>query len=67
MRQNVPTWNKLTHVRQKYAVGRPEIRYSESFKMAIVRELEGGEMPFEAIRQKYGIGGSGLVQKWASL
>jgi transposase-like protein len=30
-----------------------------------VRELEGGEMPFEAIRRKYGIGGSGQVQKWA--
>ena len=33
--------------------------------MAVVRELEGGEMPFDKIRRKYGIKGSGTVQKWA--
>ena len=52
-------------MRQKNGVRRQGIRYSEAFKIAVVRELEGGEMPFEAIRRKYGIGGSGLVQKWA--
>ena len=33
--------------------------------MTIVRELEQGEMPYEEIRRKYGIGGSSTVQKWA--
>jgi len=33
--------------------------------MAVVRELEGGEMPFDRIRRKYGIKGSSTVQKWA--
>ena len=33
--------------------------------MAVVRELEEGEMCFEAMRRKYGIKGTGTVQKWA--
>lgn len=33
--------------------------------MAVVRELEGGEIPFERIRLKYGIKGCGTVQTWA--
>lgn len=33
--------------------------------MAVVRELEAGEMPFDSIRRKYGIKGCGTVQKWA--
>jgi transposase-like protein len=33
--------------------------------MAVVRELEAGEMPFDAIGRKYGIKGSSTVQKWA--
>ena len=33
--------------------------------MAVVRELEGGEMPFDKIRRKYGIKGCSTVQKWA--
>lgn len=33
--------------------------------MAVVRELEGGEMPFDRIRRKYGIRGCGTVQRWA--
>jgi transposase len=40
------------------------IRYSEAFKMAAVRELEEQDLPFEAIRRKYGIKGSVTVQKW---
>jgi transposase len=40
------------------------IRYSEAFKMAIVRELEGQDLPFEQVRRKYGILGSWTVQKW---
>ncbi len=52
-------------MRQQNSVRRVGIRYSESFKMAVVRELEEGEMSFEAMRRKYGIKGTGTVQKWA--
>src|SRR5690242_5756931 len=40
------------------------IRYSESFKMAIVRELEEQELPCEHVRRKYGIKGCSTVQRW---
>ena len=40
------------------------IRYSEAFKMAIVREVEEGDLPFEVVRRKYGIGGRVTVLKW---
>ena len=40
------------------------IRYSEAFKMAVVRELEEQDLPFEQVRRKYGILGTITVQKW---
>ena len=40
------------------------IRYSEAFKMEVVRELERDGMSFEHVRRKYGVGGSWTVQKW---
>src|ERR1051326_608492 len=40
------------------------IRYSEAFKMAVVREVEQDDLPFEHVRRKYGILGSATVQKW---
>jgi transposase-like protein len=40
------------------------IRYSEGFKLAVVRELEGEGQTFEAVRRKYGIKGSATVQLW---
>jgi transposase-like protein len=40
------------------------IRYSEAFKMAVVRELEEQDLAFEHIRRKYGILGSYTVQDW---
>ena len=43
---------------------RPEIRYSEAFKLEVVRELERDALPFEQVRRKDGIGGSWTVQKW---
>ncbi len=43
---------------------KPAIRYSEAFKMTIVREVEQGEVPFEQIRRKYGIRGCDTVQGW---
>jgi transposase-like protein len=40
------------------------IRYSEAFKMAVVRELEEQDLPFEHVRRKYGILGCFTVQGW---
>ena len=40
------------------------IRYSVAFKMAVVRELEENDLPFEHLRRKYGIRGSDTVQSW---
>jgi transposase len=44
---------------------REEIRYSEAFKMSVVRELEESGLAFNALAGKYGIKGSTTVQKWA--
>jgi transposase-like protein len=52
-------------MRRKNNVSNAGIRYSESFKIAIVRELEESDMPFNAVRRKYGIKGANTVQKWA--
>lgn len=41
------------------------IRYSEAFKMQVVRELEEEDLPFEQVQRKYGIRGHGTVQGWA--
>jgi transposase len=51
-------------VTTKITVIRPTIRYSEAFKMAVVRELEQSHIPFDRIRRKYGIGGCDTVQCW---
>jgi transposase-like protein len=40
------------------------IRYSEAFKMAVVRELEEQDLPCEHVRRKYGILGCVTVQNW---
>src|ERR1044071_1620101 len=40
------------------------IRYSEAFKMELVRELEIEQRSFAQIKRKYGIKGSETVQKW---
>ena len=40
------------------------IRYSEAFKMAVVREVEQRDLPFDQVRRKYGIGGCPTVQAW---
>jgi transposase len=49
---------------RKYDVDQAAIRYSEAFKMEVVRELERDVLPFEHVRRKYGIEGSWTVQKW---
>jgi len=40
------------------------IRYSEAFKMEVVRELESQDLPFATVQRKYGIRGCETVQKW---
>jgi transposase-like protein len=40
------------------------IRYSEAFKLAVVREVEEQDLPFEQVRRKYGIRGNDTVLKW---
>lgn len=43
---------------------RDEIRYSEAFKMSVVRELETSGLAFSALARKYGITGAATVQTW---
>lgn len=40
------------------------IRYSEAFKLAVVREVEEQDLPYEQVRRKYGIRGAETVQAW---
>lgn len=40
------------------------IRYSEAFKMSVVRELEQQDLPYAQVRRKYGIRGFGTVEAW---
>jgi transposase-like protein len=44
---------------------KPSIRYSQAFKMEVVRELESSGKPFDHIRRKYGLGVS-TVQYWVN-
>lgn len=39
------------------------VRYSNSFKLMIVQEIEQGSS-FEAVRKRYGIGGGTTIQMW---
>lgn len=41
------------------------IRYSEAFKMEVVREMETQGLNSHQVRQKYGIQGGGTVEFWA--
>jgi transposase-like protein len=43
---------------------RDEIRYSEAFRMSVVREVEASGLAFRAVADKYGIRGATTVQKW---
>jgi transposase len=49
---------------RKFGGKQVAIRYSEAFKMQVVREVEHSGEAFEVVRRKYGIGGSETVQKW---
>lgn len=43
---------------------KPAVRYSEAFKMQVVRELEAGGINVDQIRRKYGIGGCHSIHLW---
>jgi transposase len=43
---------------------KPAIRYSEAFKIQIVRELEAGGINVAQVRRKYGIGGGRAIRGW---
>ena len=49
---------------QKSWVSQAAVRYSEAFKLTVVRELERDGVSFEHVRRKYGIKGGWTVQKW---
>ena len=40
------------------------IRYSEAFKMQVVRELEAGGMNVDQMGRKYGVRGCGTIAAW---
>lgn len=50
-------------MKQQNKAIKPAIRYSEAFKMEVVRELETELAPAEQVRRKYGIG-VGTIQEW---
>jgi len=43
---------------------KPAIRYSEAFKMQVVRELEAGGINYSQMMRKYGIRGDGTLKDW---
>jgi transposase-like protein len=40
------------------------IRYSEAFKIGLVREIEQRDLPLEEVRRRFGILGKTTVLKW---
>ncbi len=48
-------------MKNKTCVRRQEIRYSEAFKMEVVRELESEGLGFDDLAMKYGIKGKTTV------
>jgi len=61
---SVPSWNRLSAMTTKSQRRRAVIRYSEAFKMEVVRELEMGGLAFGDIALKYGIHSPGTVPRW---
>jgi transposase-like protein len=50
-------------MRQRKRAIKPAKRYSQAFKLEVVRELERDWVPIEQVRRKYGIG-VGSIQDW---
>lgn len=40
------------------------IRYSEAFKIEVVKELERDDLSYARVQRKYGIKGSGTIPRW---
>src|SRR5690349_5288418 len=51
-------------MKQKSGVGKAAIRYSEAFKLAVVRELERDGSTLAEVQRKYGIRGCGTLGCW---
>ena len=49
---------------QKRVGANTGIRYSEAFKMEVVREVESKDLPFMQVQRRYGIAGTGTVPAW---
>jgi len=43
---------------------KPAVRYSEAYKMQVVRELESGGVNMARLKRKYGIGSAYSIQRW---
>lgn len=43
---------------------KPAVRYSEAFKIQIVRELESGKINLAQMQRKYGIGARASIRNW---
>lgn len=41
------------------------IRYSESFKLEVLNEIDRGDLTIQGARSKYGIPGCATIQNWA--
>jgi|SRR6185295_9780234 len=44
--------------------GKPQPKFSETFKRQVVREFEQGLLNKDQLQRKYGIGGNSTVLKW---
>jgi transposase len=49
---------------QQNRAHKPAIRYSEAFKIQVVGEMEREGLTAQAVRQRYGMRGSGTVERW---
>ena len=46
------------------SASKPAVRYSEAFKIQIVRELETGQINIDQIRRKYGLPACQSIRRW---
>ena len=44
--------------------GRPQPKFSEAFKRAVVKEFELGLLNKDQLQRKYGLGGNSTILKW---
>jgi len=54
-------------MKKKGKFSSPSKRYSEAFKMSVVREFEKGFTSKDTIQEKYGIGGNSMVLDWCRI